>query len=97
VTAEGHQDRHLCFAFEIMTGWLLEWDRADSISANCLLRSTERSARHLSWPDVAHELWAQSEDLNALRDDHPISSTTISNMASRGGISVSTPCSCCDG
>jgi hypothetical protein len=47
----------------------------------------ERSARHLSWAGVARELWAQSEVLNALRDDHPISSTTISNMGARGGIS----------
>jgi hypothetical protein len=38
----------------------------------------------LSWQGVARELWSQSATLNALRNDHPISASTITGMAKRG-------------
>ena len=33
----------------------------------------QRRNRALSWQGVAQELWDQSAELNAQRDDHPIS------------------------
>jgi hypothetical protein len=43
----------------------------------------QRRSRALSWPGVAKELWDQSAVLNAQRDDHPISPTTITGMTKR--------------
>jgi hypothetical protein len=42
-----------------------------------------RVEESLSWAGVARALWAESEDLNALRGDHPISPATISGVAHR--------------
>ena len=43
-----------------------------------------RRAEQLSWTRVATELWEQSAELNARRHDHPISPSTLTNMARRG-------------
>jgi hypothetical protein len=44
----------------------------------------QRLERGLTWSRVARELWAQTPELNARRDDHPISPSTITGMAKRG-------------
>lgn len=44
-----------------------------------------RAERGLSWPGVAREMWDLSRDLNAIRDDHPISPATLTNLARQGG------------
>lgn len=44
----------------------------------------QREERGLSWPGVARELWAQSAVLNQQRGDHPISPSTLTNIAKRG-------------
>jgi hypothetical protein len=43
----------------------------------------QRRNRALSWPGVAQELWDQSAALNAQRNDHPISASTLRGMAKR--------------
>jgi hypothetical protein len=43
----------------------------------------QRRNRALSWQGVAQELWDQSAALNAQRDDHPISASTLTGMAKR--------------
>ena len=48
---------------------------------------TQRGNRALSWQGVAQELWDQSAALNAQRDDHPISASTLTGMAKRGDTS----------
>jgi len=45
---------------------------------------TQRIERALSWRQVAVELWEQSSLLNELRDDHPISASTLTGIAKRG-------------
>jgi hypothetical protein len=47
----------------------------------------QRSARELTWAAVAREMWDQSSELNARRNDHPISPSTLTGMASRGATS----------
>ncbi len=47
----------------------------------------QRRDRGLSWTGVATEIWEQSAVLNGRRDDHPISPSTIANMAKRDGVS----------
>jgi hypothetical protein len=42
-----------------------------------------RTELGLSWKGVADQLWALSSDLNDRRDDHPISPSTLTNMAKR--------------
>jgi hypothetical protein len=42
-----------------------------------------RRDRTLSWQGVAREIWHQSATLNAQRDDHPISASTLTGMAHR--------------
>ena len=42
---------------------------------------SQRRDRALSWQGVAQELWDQSAALNARRDDHPISASTVTGMA----------------
>ncbi len=37
----------------------------------------------LSWTGVANQLWQLSSELNDRRDDHPISPSTLSNMAAK--------------
>jgi hypothetical protein len=44
----------------------------------------QRRDRKLSWQGVAQELWKQSAALNAQRNDHPISASTLTGMAKRG-------------
>lgn len=44
----------------------------------------QRRDRTLSWQGVAEELWNQSATLNAQRNDHPISASTLTSMAKRG-------------
>jgi hypothetical protein len=44
----------------------------------------QREARGLSWSGVAREIWELSSELNAQRNDHPISPATITGMAKRG-------------
>ncbi len=43
----------------------------------------QRRNRALSWQGVARELWEQSATLNALRNDHPISASTLTGMVKR--------------
>ena len=42
----------------------------------------KRDRLGLSWQTVADQLWDLSSDLNNLRRDHPISPSTLKNMAS---------------
>ncbi len=44
---------------------------------------SQRRNRALNWQGVAKELWDQSAALNAQRDDHPISASTLTGMAKR--------------
>jgi hypothetical protein len=44
---------------------------------------SQRRDRGLSWQGVAQELWDPSAALNAQRDDHPISASTLPGMAKR--------------
>ena len=44
---------------------------------------SQRRNRGLSWQGVTKELWDQSAALNARRDDHPISASTLTGMAKR--------------
>jgi hypothetical protein len=44
---------------------------------------SQRRKRGLSWQGVAQELWDQSAALNARRDDHPISASTLTGMVKR--------------
>lgn len=48
---------------------------------------TERRGRGLSWYDLADELWKQSEQLNAERDDHPLCGGAVGRMGDRGATS----------
>lgn len=43
----------------------------------------QRRDRRLSWQGVARELWDLSATLNARRNDHPISASTLTDMAKR--------------
>src|SRR5215475_3172913 len=43
----------------------------------------QRRERMLSWQAVAQELWDLSATLNARRNDHPISASTLTGMAKR--------------
>src|SRR5215475_13291717 len=43
----------------------------------------QRRERRLSWQGVARELWDLSSTLNARRNDHPISASTLTGMAKR--------------
>jgi hypothetical protein len=47
----------------------------------------QRTAQQLTWTGVAREIWQLSFVLNDQRSDHPISPSTIPNMAKRGNIS----------
>ena len=54
--------------------------------ARALYRALDerRRERSLSWNGVAKEMWDLSADLNARRDDHPISPSTLTAMNARG-------------
>jgi hypothetical protein len=47
----------------------------------------QRNERGLSWSQVANELWQLSAELNDRRRDHPISPSTLTNMAKKPRIS----------
>jgi hypothetical protein len=63
-----------------------QWSEFD-ISALFMALDDQRVARGLSWRCLADEMWNQSDELNAQRQDHPISPATLSNMQRRGNIS----------
>jgi hypothetical protein len=44
----------------------------------------ERRARGLGWYELADELWEQSAELNARRDDHPLCGGAVSRQGARG-------------
>ncbi len=44
---------------------------------------SQRRNRGMSWQGVAKEQWDQSATLNARRDDHPISASTLTGMTKR--------------
>jgi hypothetical protein len=44
---------------------------------------SQRRNRGMGWQGVAKEQWDQSATLNARRDDHPISASTLTGMAKR--------------
>jgi hypothetical protein len=48
---------------------------------------TQRRDRRLSWQGVARGLWNLSATLNARRNDHPISASTLTGMAKRNDTS----------
>lgn len=47
----------------------------------------ERQRRGLGWYDLADELWEQSDQLNAERDDHPICGGALGRLGDRGATS----------
>jgi len=46
-----------------------------------------RREQQLSWPALATAIWEQSHQLNAQRDDHPISPATIRKLADGSALS----------
>ena len=48
---------------------------------------TERRARGLGWYELADELWQQSSDLNARRDDHPLCGGAVQRLRVRDATS----------
>lgn len=48
---------------------------------------SERGRRGLGWYDIADELWEQSEQLNAEREDHPLCGGAVGRMGDRGATS----------
>jgi len=59
---------------------------ANDFDARALFEAmdAQRTARGLSWPQVARELWEQSSALNQRRQDHPISPSTLTGLEKRG-------------
>jgi hypothetical protein len=47
----------------------------------------ERRDRGLDWIEFADELWQQSADLNAERQDHPLCGGAVSRLGARGATS----------
>lgn len=47
----------------------------------------QRRAQGLTWMQLADELWAQSEDLNARLGDHPLCGGAVSRLPTRGDTS----------
>jgi hypothetical protein len=43
-----------------------------------------RRDRSMGWSDLADELWDQSAQLNAERDDHPLCGDAVSRLSKRG-------------
>jgi hypothetical protein len=62
---------------------ILEFDVAALFEA----LDARRVERGLTWRQVAAEMWEQSGDLNRRRHDHPISPSTLTEMAKRGATS----------
>src|SRR5664279_6608836 len=44
----------------------------------------ERRDRSLSWAEIADDLWQQSADLDAQREDHPLCGGAVSRLGARG-------------
>jgi hypothetical protein len=44
----------------------------------------QRRARGLGWYELADELWGQSSELNAEREDHPLCGGAVSRLQQRG-------------
>jgi hypothetical protein len=67
--------------------WIYDPDteRAERFDIAALFSAldTQRLDQALSWPGVAKEIWNQSATLNAHRNDHPISATTLTGMPKR--------------
>jgi hypothetical protein len=45
----------------------------------------------MGWYEVADELWDQSAQLNAERDDHPLCGGAVSRLGARGETTSSIP------
>jgi hypothetical protein len=60
--------------------------RPFDVSALYLAMDAKRTELGLSWAGVAKQIWALSADLNDRRNDHPISPSTLTNMASTARI-----------
>jgi hypothetical protein len=58
--------------------------RGLDIQALFVALDDRRCLERLSWMQVAGNMWQLSADLNAQREDHPISAATISKMPRRG-------------
>ena len=56
-----------------------------------------RAELGLSWKQGADQLWQLSSELNDRRRDHPISPSTLINMAAKPRTSCQHACSCCGG
>jgi hypothetical protein len=61
--------------------------RFDAVALHAAL-DQRRLELGLSWVGVTDQIWAQSSELNARRDDHPIAPATLSGMSKRGAISA---------
>lgn len=48
---------------------------------------TQRRDRGLGWYELADELWDQSAELNAQREDHPLCGGAVSRLEQRGATS----------
>jgi hypothetical protein len=59
---------------------------AGTFDAHALFVAMDRLRidRGLSWRQVADQIWEQSAELNRHRNDHPISPSTITGIATRG-------------
>lgn len=64
-------------------GALAEFDFAAFVTAF----DEQRRGKGLGWYEFADELWAQSSELNAVRDDHPLCGGAVSRLGSRGASS----------
>jgi hypothetical protein len=58
--------------------------RGFDVQALFVALDDRRCLERLSWMQVAGNMWQLSADLNAQREDHPISAATISKMPRRG-------------
>lgn len=61
--------------------------RGFDVQALFVALDERRRRERLSWSRAAAQMWELSADLNAQRDDHPISPSTVSNLARRGDAS----------
>jgi hypothetical protein len=55
--------------------------RPFDVSALYAALDDRRTTLDISWPRVAKQIWELSSDLNDRRRDHPISPSTLTNMA----------------
>ena len=53
------------------------------VSALYSALDSRRAELGLSWNQVAGQLWQLSSELNDRRNDHPISPSTLTNMAAK--------------